>query len=120
MTSLIGAVLKVDLPEARPRGIEQARPRPAIVVGVPDLIAPQKYPGLIVVPLTSKVEKYGDFDRRLYPILSQDVGGLTTVSIALCPQVRFIGASRVQAYLGHLPADDIEIIRAALRQMLAL
>jgi mRNA interferase MazF len=120
MPDPIGAIVKANLPETRPSGVEQARPRPVVIVGVPELVAGQKYPGLIVVPFSSKVHKYGAYDRALYPIVAEGVGGLTTASVALCPQVRFIGRERLGSYLGHLPSDELEQIRATLRTMFHL
>ena len=104
-------------PESKPAGREQAGDRPAIVVGVPDFIEAPRYPGLILVPLTSQVQHYLGRSSVLYPRFPTRVGGLTRDSVALTDQVRFLDHRRLTGYLGHLTREEYAPVQRALALM---
>lgn len=104
-------------PQASPTGQEQTGERPAVVVGVPDFIEQPRFPGLILVPFTSKIQHYTNRSRVLYPLYLAGTGGLTKDSIALLDQVRFLDASRLTGYLGHLTDTEYEPVKAGLHKM---
>lgn len=105
-------------PQSTPAGHEQHGARPAVVVGVPDFVAPPKDEGLILVPFSSKVMRYVHLSRELYPIYTEGQGGLTVASVALCPQVRFLGRERLLGVLGQLTPEEFSPIGQAVRRMM--
>lgn len=117
-SGIIRAVVIVEFPESTPEGHEQTGERPAVVVGVPDLLAQPRYGGLLVVPCSSKLHQFAAFSPAMYPVLSAGAGGLTRDSVAICEQLRFISRTRVIDYLGHLTPDEYRPIDAAIRIML--
>ncbi|AWT37831.1 type II toxin-antitoxin system PemK/MazF family toxin (plasmid) [Deinococcus actinosclerus] len=112
---LIGLVLDVDFPDQD--GHEQFGSRPAVIVGVPPLIAQGRFPGLIVVPFTSQVNDFDGLSEELYPMILAGSGGLTRDSIALLDQVRYIDARRILGQLSKLDQLDIDCIRRNLARI---
>ena len=58
-------VLLVQLSKRDPKGHEQEGTRPVIVVGLPDALGKSRFPLLIVVPLTTQIEKWSTTAPRL-------------------------------------------------------
>lgn len=116
----IGVVLVAEFPEASPSGREQAGERPAVVVGVPDFVGPPVYPGLILVPFTTRLDKLRGYAPGLYPQYPVGVAGLTRPSAALIDQVRYVDRARLKSFLGRMTETEFEPIRTALQRMLSL
>lgn len=115
----VGDVLKVELPEHTPQGIEQEGYRPAVVIAVPEVTGPLRFPALVIVPLTSdKGYPWAANNRTLYPLLPAKVGGLKVPSVALIDQLRAIGIGRVRSRLGTLPHGQLGTIQDGLQRML--
>ena len=114
----LGDVLKVQFPVQRPPGHEQVGTRPAVVVGIPELVGRPRFPGLIVVPFTSQLGGYSAASPALYPVLLAGQGGLTVDSVALTDHVRAVGVSRILERLGTLAPGAYAPIQAALSGML--
>lgn len=91
-----------------------------MVVRVPDFIGPPVYPGLILVPFTTRLDKLRGAALALYPQYPVGVAGLTRPSAALTDQVRYVDFARLRNALGRMTEDEFEPIRAALQTMLAL
>lgn len=116
--SPLGFILQIDFPMAQPTGREQTHLRPAVVVGAPDFLQSPAYPGLVVVPFTSRLERLASYARGMYPHYARGMGGLTRDSAALVDQVRFVDAVRIQGNLGRLTEQEYEPIRLALAAIL--
>ena len=113
----IGDILKVQFPAARPPGHEQIGTRPAIVVGMPDRLGPPRFPGLIVVPLTTQSGADVNAAPALYPVFKAGQGGLTAHSMALLDNVRALGVPHILGRLGSLSEQEYAPVAAALRKM---
>ena len=116
----VGVVIVAVFPEASPSGREQIGERPAVVVGMPDFVGPPIYPGLILVPFTTRLDKLSGHPPQLYPGYPAGVAGLTRPSAALVDQLRYVDAARLRGVLGRMTAAEYEPIRNALRIMLPL
>lgn len=115
----VGTVIKAALPPQQ--GIEQHGNRPAIVMAMPHVPGPSRFPLLVVVPFTSdKAYTWANANPALYPIVPAGVGGLTADSVALLDQVRAVDPMRVTAILGTLDAAQMQPIRDGLRALLRL
>ncbi|MFN4252554.1 type II toxin-antitoxin system PemK/MazF family toxin [Deinococcus sp.] len=101
-------MLEVDFAAQHPSGNEQSGFRPAIIVAVPDFLAPPRFPGLMVVPFTSQVEKFRDLSEALYSMYASGSGGLTRDSIALIDQVRYVDQARITGRLGRFTETEYQ------------
>lgn len=108
-----GAVLMVQLDPTV--GHEQQGKRPCIVISPPDLVANQRYPVLVVVPLTGTTSL-----PPTYPVIQPYPRGLTKASSALVDQVRCIDKQRVVSQFAPLPHADMKRVDEALRRVLGL
>jgi mRNA interferase MazF len=114
---LRGEIRLVDLDPAR--GNEANKLRPAIVVSNDRANAAAARTGrgvVTVVPVTSNAS-------RVYPfqvLIPQAVSGLRVDSKAQAEQVRPVSVDRLGNALGHVPAEVMEQVDAALRLHLAL
>jgi mRNA interferase MazF len=108
-----GAVVLVGLDPIV--GREQGGTRPCIVVTPSTLVADQRYPILVIVPLTGTLGL-----GSLYPVLNPYPGGLSKASSALVDQIRAIDKSRVVKHLAPLPPADLTRVDEALRRALGL
>lgn len=108
----IGEILWVDFPQRIPPGHEQLGQRPAIVVGIPQLVQPVPYRVLLVVPLTRT-----RFQGPLFLLIQAGIGGLPADSTALIYQVGAIDARRVVGRLGNLSSAEMDPIWTGLRLM---
>ena len=115
----LGVVLEVDFAAQHPSGNEQSGFRPAIIVAVPDFLAPPRFPGLMVVPFTSQVEKFRDLSEALYSMYASGSGGLTRDSIALIDQVRYVDQARITGRVGRFTETEYEPVRRAIKVMFA-
>lgn len=112
----IGDVLFVALPQHNPPGHEQTGFRPAVVSGLPDRLGQQRFPMLVVVPLTTQIGTWAR-EPKLYPFFVAGTGGLHYDSVALLDHLRSLDASRVARRLGHLTADQYAPIQQGLETM---
>ena len=110
----IGEILWIDFPQRIPPGHEQLGRRPAIVVGIPQLVQPVPYRVLLVVPLTRT-----RFQGPLFPLIPAGIGGLPADSTALIYQVGAIDVRRTVGRLGHLPTAEMAPIWTGLKLMFA-
>jgi mRNA interferase MazF len=112
-----GEIRLVDLDPAR--GSEASKLRPAIIVSNDraNAAATRSQRGVVtVVPVTSNVS-------RVYPfqvLIPGPASGLRVDSKAQAEQVRSVSVDRLGNPLGHVPADVMEQLDAALRLHLGL
>jgi mRNA interferase MazF len=116
----VGVVLVAEFPEASPSGREQAGERPAVVVGMPDFVGTPVYPGLILVPFTTRLDKLAGRPQQLYPQYLPGVAGLTRPSAALVDQVRYVDQARLRTVLGRMTEAEFDPIRMALQTIFSL
>lgn len=115
-----GDIVLARFPEHRPPGHEQHGLRPALVVGLPDLLGQPRFPVVLAAPLTTdRRQAWASRSSRLYPRLPAGTGGLPADSLALLDQTRSLDWERVAGYLGTLPSEAYRPIRDGLRDMLA-
>ena len=113
-----GDVVLVRLPEHLPTGHEQQGTRPAVVVGIPELLGRPRFPVVLVVPLTSDRGQPWAFNSpQLYPRLPAGAGGLPSASLALVDQTRGLGLERVASFLGGLTPEECRPSSDALQRM---
>jgi mRNA interferase MazF len=89
-------------------GSEVGKTRPAVVLQ--NDLANRSSPTITVVPISSRVDRVFPFQVRI----SAGEGGLGHESKALCEQIRTVARARLVQYLGHLPSERLQEIRAAL------
>ena len=109
-----GTIVMVDLPLGN--GSVQGGTRPAIVISNDK--GNKFSPVLIVVPLTSRLDKkYMPTHHTIEPSI---VNGLTKTSIALAEQIITIGKDAVRNIVGTLEEIDINFINRKVMTSLAL
>ncbi len=113
----IGDVITVQLPTHQPGGHEQTGIRPAIVVGLPNLLSRPRFPMILVVPTTTSVGPWANQSPHLYPPLSAGVGGLTTDCVVLLDQLRSIDRSRIGRRIGTLTTQQLMPISTGLERI---
>jgi len=116
----LGVVLEVNFAAHQPSGTEQSGFRPALIVAVPDFVAAPRFPGLLVVPFTSRIQHFTGRRAALYPLYQRGCGGLTRDSVALTDQLRYVDQARITGRLGRLTEAEFEPVRQALRGMFVL
>ena len=116
----VGDVISALFPERIPGGREQQGFRPAVVVGVPELVGVPRFEILVVVPMTTdRGQGWSKRSPSLYPRLAKGTARLRSPSICLLDQVRAIGAKRVRGYRGTLDAEQYHPILDGLRAMMS-
>ncbi len=90
------------------RGSEQGGTRPVIIVQ--NDVGNKHSPTVIVIPITSKVEKL----RKLPTHTKLHCKGLPVDSISLLEQVRTLDKSRLGNYIGKLNQRDMNKVEQAL------
>ncbi|MDB5101500.1 MAG: transcriptional modulator of MazE/toxin, MazF [Cyanobacteria bacterium RYN_339] len=114
-----GDVVTVNLPSHQPAGREQEGYRPAVVVGVPSLAGPVRFPVVIIVPLTTDSgQSWAVAHPVLYPVLAAGAGGLPVASICLADQVRSLDLARVHVRRGTLSNPEFEAVSMAVSRAL--
>lgn len=108
-----GALLMVDLDPTQ--GHEQKSRRSCIVVSSDEVIALQRFPVIVVIPVTGTLGL-----GELYPVIPPYPGGLTKPSSVLVDQVRGIDKLRVRGQLAPIPREHLAKLDAALRRALGL
>jgi mRNA interferase MazF len=100
------------------RGREQLGQRPVLVVS--DNILNRGLAGLVmIVPLTSKVAKSKNIPAHIR--VDPPEGGLTTVSVVLCDQLRTISKDRLDNVpWGNVSAATLARVENTLRRLLGL
>lgn len=114
-----GAVLLAQIADNLPPGSELQGTRPVIVVAVPEQIGPQRFPVLVVVPLTKATGRWVERNPVLYPRFKAGQGGLSLDSTALIDHVQAVDRTRVIKGYGYLTADEFAPIKVGLERMLA-
>jgi mRNA-degrading endonuclease toxin of MazEF toxin-antitoxin module len=79
------------------------------------LLAQQRYPVLVVVPVTGTLSL-----GAMYPVVQPYRGGLTKPSTVLVDMIRSVDKQRVTGRLAPLPLEDLRNLDDALRAVLAL
>jgi mRNA interferase MazF len=111
-----GAVLVVNLEPTV--GHEQSGKRPCIVVMRKEYVARQRFPIVVVVPVTTT----GGLD-PLYPIIQPYPHGFTRPSTVLIDMIRGVDmkqSHRMVGTLAPLPPTELQRVDLALRDFLAL
>lgn len=121
MKLLPGDLVSLEFPAHMPAGHEQEGYRPAVVVGVPSLAGPVRFPMVFVAPLTTdRGQPWANAHRALYPSLAAGTGSLPAASIVLADQVRAVDLSRIKVRRGTLPKVDLVQVAAAIDRALGL
>ena len=111
----LGDMLLVRLPQQSPPGNEQFGERPAVVVGLPELLGPVRFPMAVIAPLTTdRGQPWAAANPALYPRLPAGVGGLGSDSLVLLDQVRSLGVRRIVRQIGTVPAQALGPIQNGL------
>ncbi len=114
-----GDIVIIQMPQHLPRGTEQEGLRPALIVGIPQILGAPRFPLILVVPLTTdRQQTWSQHSPELYPKLPKGTAGLTADSIVLLDQLRAVSIDRITSYLGTLPPDIYAPIRQAINRML--
>lgn len=109
-----GTIVMVDLPTGN--GSVQGGTRPAVVIS--NNRGNKFSPVLIVVPLTSRMDKkYMPTHHTIEPSM---INGLTKTSIVLAEQIITIGKDTVRNIVGTLEEIDINFINRKVMTSLAL
>ena len=109
-----GTIVMVDLPLGN--GSVQGGTRPAVVISNDK--GNKFSPVLIVIPLTSRLDKkYMPTHHTIEPSM---INGLTKTSIALAEQIITIGKDAVRNIVGTLEEIDINFINRKVMTSLAL
>jgi mRNA interferase MazF len=122
MTRIVqpGDIVDVLFPSHDPKGREQEGYRPALVIGIPEVLGTPHYPVVLVVPLTSdKNQAWANAAPHLYPRLPTRTGNLRSPSIALLDQVRGLDVNRIRKYRGTLTSEQYQPIQNGLAKMLS-
>jgi mRNA interferase MazF len=89
-------------------GSEVGKTRPAVVLQ--NDLANRSSPTVTLIPVSSKTDRVFPFQVRI----PAGEGGLEHPSKALCEQIRTVARARLLQYVGHLPTERLDEIRAAL------
>lgn len=117
----LGDVVTVALPTRDPQGHEQEGFRPAVVVGLPDVLGPGRFPFIVLVPLTSyKGQPWVQAAPERYPVMPAGTARLRSASVALVDQVTAVDATRLRRLRGPLGAERYKQIRTGLRVIMGL
>ena len=115
----LGDVVTARFPAQDPQGREQEGYRPAVVVGLPELLGRPRFDMVLVVPLTT--DRHGAWSRSaLYPRLAAGTAGLKANSVVMLDQTRALDTGRMARYLGQLSGEQFEPIKQGLAHMCAL
>lgn len=109
-----GTIVMVDLPLGN--GSVQGGTRPAVVIS--NNRGNKFSPVLIVVPLTSRMDK--KFMPTHHTIEPSMINGLSKTSIALAEQIITVGKDMVRNVIGSLEEMDVNFINRKVMTSLAL
>lgn len=110
----LGDILTVEFPKRSPGGREQEGLRPAIVVGLPEVLGPLRFPMVFVVPFTSSIGSWASRNPAAYPIFDAGEGGLSRPSVALIDQVCAVDRERIRIHRGSLAPERLAVVLEAL------
>ncbi len=117
----IGDMVSARFPGHNPRGREQEGFRPAVVVGMPELLGTPRFAVLLLAPMTSdKGYRWVEQAPTLYPRYPVGTAGLRSDSICLVDQVRSMSTERIDRYHGSLTTEQYRPIREALERMIGM
>ena len=86
----------------------------------PVISGPQRFPVIVIVPLTTATGSWAEANPTLYPTLSAGAGGLPQSSTVLLDQIQAVDATRVRKYFGTLEPEEYATLRQGIVKMLAL
>jgi len=109
-----GDVWWADLGE--PRGFKAAYRRPVVVVQ-DDSLNRSAFQTIVIVPLTSNLERSGPITNVL---LSSAATGLPKDSVAICPQIEAINRDDFVKYVAAINREGMEALDYALQVTLGL
>ncbi len=110
-----GDIYLAEFPEHDAQGREQQGVRPALVLAVS---FKSRFPVILVAPMTTdRDQSWAKSAPHLYIQLTKGIGGLSTDSILLLDQTRFLDAMRVRRFIGLLEKKRFDSV---LGQWLAL
>ncbi len=109
-----GEIYWVDWNPAR--GSEQAGRRPALIVGTDAGNANARYPNTIVAAISTSGRPIATH----VPLTPSARNGLAAPSFVKCEQLVTISKDRLGARIGHIEAQELSQINAALRHSLDL
>lgn len=109
-----GDVLLAQIAHNLPPGVEQQGVRPVVVVAAPAHLGPQRFPIVVIVPLTRAT---GSCNPTLYPRLAAGQGGLPLDSTAMIDHVQAVDATRVLKRYGTLENEAFAAIKTGLEKM---
>lgn len=114
-------VIIAAFPERIPPGREQQGYRPAVVVGLPEVLGIPRYSVLLVVPMTTdRGQGWAISSPDLYPRLQAGVGNLPKASILLLDQMCSLDYQRVLRRLVTLSTKEYQSISEGLKKMMGL
>lgn len=96
-------------------GHEQRGVRPCIVVSDPEVIADQRFPLVVIVPMTGTPG-----EGALYPMLLPGASGLARTSYALIDHLRSVDKRRIRRVFGIVSAEEMDAIDEGLALFLGL
>lgn len=98
------------------RGSEQTGRRPALIVQRDAANRNPRYPNTVVLTVTTH-GKVVPFHVEIQPSTEN---GLTAVSFIKCEQLLTVSKERLEQYIGRLSAEEMNVVDAALRDVLDL
>ena len=108
-----GTVVLVELDPTV--GHEQRGVRPCITVSDPAVNADQRFPLIVVVPVTGTAG-----NGALYPALAPGSSGLTKASYTLVDHLRSIDKRRIRRIFGQISPNELTNINQGLELFLGL
>lgn len=112
-----GDVLLAQIAQNLPPGVEQQGVRPVVVVAAPAHLGPQRFPIVVIVPLTKATGSWAESNPILYPRLRAGQGGLPLDSTAMIDHVQAVDATRVLKRYGTLENEAFAPIKTGLEKM---
>lgn len=106
-----GCIFYFQLGQHLPPGHEQEGRRPALIVASPAAHGTPRFPGFIVVPLTTfRNQPWIEGSPALYPIIKARKDQIERDSVALLDQIRAADVTRVERYVGRLSRQEFQRI----------
>ena len=113
--------MSATFPVQRPGGHEQQGYRPAVVVGLPDVLGPPRFPMVLLAPFTrDHGQAWARINPALYPPFPAGAASLPEDSVCLIDQARALDASRLAGRRGTLTEAEYAPIGAGLARIFGL
>jgi mRNA interferase MazF len=111
-------VVSATFPQLRPGGHEQQGYRPAVVVGLPDVLGSPRYQLVFLAPFTrDHGQAWTTINPKLYPRFPAGTANLPEDSICLLDQARTLDARRLGGHRGTLTAAQYRPIETGLARI---